>query len=77
MDWSIWIMFVLTEGALNLSPGPAVLFVVSQGLRCGSAGAPSGAIVLCCSGEVSVGVSAAGTPHGRAGVEACDALSDR
>jgi homoserine/homoserine lactone efflux protein len=32
-------MFVLTEGALTVAPGPAVLFVVSQGLRSGSAGA--------------------------------------
>lgn len=32
-------MFVLTEGALTVTPGPAVLLVVSQGLRRGSAGA--------------------------------------
>ncbi len=29
-------MFALTEGVLTVTPGPAVLFVVSQGLRCGS-----------------------------------------
>lgn len=35
MDWKIWAMFVLTEGALCLSPGPAVLLVCSQGLHRG------------------------------------------
>ena len=39
MDWSVWVMFVLTEGALIVTPGPAVLFVVSQSLRCGPTGA--------------------------------------
>lgn len=33
MDWTLWMMFALTEGAVNVSPGPAVLFVVSQSLR--------------------------------------------
>jgi threonine/homoserine/homoserine lactone efflux protein len=33
MDWTVWILFVLTEGALTVTPGPAVLFVVAQGLR--------------------------------------------
>ncbi len=35
MDWTVWMMFALTEGAVNVSPGPAVLFVVSQSLRYG------------------------------------------
>lgn len=39
MDWGVWILFVLTDGALIVTPGPAVLFIVSQGLRRGSAGA--------------------------------------
>ena len=29
MDWGVWIMFVLTDGALIVTPGPAVLFIVS------------------------------------------------
>jgi threonine/homoserine/homoserine lactone efflux protein len=33
VDWTVWTMFALTEAALSASPGPAVLFVVSQGLR--------------------------------------------
>jgi homoserine/homoserine lactone efflux protein len=36
VDWTVWLMFALTEGALSVTPGPAVLFVVSQGLRRGS-----------------------------------------
>ena len=39
MDFSVWMMFVLTEGAINVTPGPAVLLVFSQGLRRGSTGA--------------------------------------
>jgi homoserine/homoserine lactone efflux protein len=35
MDWKTWALFVLLEGTLSLTPGPAVLFVVSQGLRRG------------------------------------------
>ena len=37
-------MFALTEGALTVTPGPAVLLVVSQGLRSGSSGALRSAI---------------------------------
>jgi homoserine/homoserine lactone efflux protein len=37
VGWTVWLMFALTEGALIVTPGPAVLLVVSQGLRCGSA----------------------------------------
>jgi homoserine/homoserine lactone efflux protein len=37
VNWTVWMMFALTDGALIVTPGPAVLFVVSQGLRCGSA----------------------------------------
>src|SRR5262250_3398757 len=36
MDWKVWLMFALTEGALCVTPGPAVLLVVSQGLGRGT-----------------------------------------
>ncbi len=35
MDLSTWLLFVGTEVVLSLVPGPAVCFVVAQGLRAG------------------------------------------
>ncbi len=35
MNWHTWWLFLITETALSISPGPAVLLVVSQGLRRG------------------------------------------
>src|SRR5215475_7053169 len=32
MNWQIWLLFVLTEAVLSATPGPAVLYVVSQAL---------------------------------------------
>ncbi|MBI1877643.1 MAG: LysE family translocator [Chloroflexi bacterium] len=37
MTFNTWAVFVITEIVLSLTPGPAVLFVVSQGLRHGGA----------------------------------------
>ena len=39
MELSVWVLFVITEGTLCLTPGPAVLYVVSNGLRYGGRGA--------------------------------------
>lgn len=36
MTWQIWSAFVVIEGALCLTPGPAVLLVLSQALRHGT-----------------------------------------
>lgn len=44
MTWETWTVFLVTEAVLCLTPGPAVLFVVSQGLGRGS-GAALGASV--------------------------------
>ncbi len=60
MDWSVWIMFVLTEGALTVTPGPAVLFVVSQGMRCGSAGALWSAVGILTANALYFSVSGTG-----------------
>jgi threonine/homoserine/homoserine lactone efflux protein len=35
MTWYVWWWYLVTETALSIVPGPAVLFVVSQGLRAG------------------------------------------
>lgn len=37
MTWQTWGLFMMTETALCLTPGPAVLFVVSQALSHGAA----------------------------------------
>src|SRR2546430_7234191 len=35
MNWKIWLLFVMTEAVLSVTPGPAVLYVLSQGIRRG------------------------------------------
>lgn len=36
MTWRTWWLYLITETALSFSPGPAVLFVISQSLRWGA-----------------------------------------
>ncbi|HEY4053917.1 MAG TPA: LysE family translocator [Terriglobales bacterium] len=35
MSWQLWLLFVTTEAVLSISPGPAVLYVLSQAIRRG------------------------------------------
>jgi homoserine/homoserine lactone efflux protein len=35
MNWELWGLFVVTEGLLCITPGPAVLLIVAQGLTRG------------------------------------------
>jgi homoserine/homoserine lactone efflux protein len=35
MRWEVWLLFVATEAVLSLSPGPAVLYVLSQAIQRG------------------------------------------
>jgi homoserine/homoserine lactone efflux protein len=37
LTWQLWLLFAVTETFLCLSPGPAVLFVISHGLSRGGA----------------------------------------
>jgi len=37
MSWQIWLLFVTTEAVLSVTPGPAVLYVLSQAIRRGPA----------------------------------------
>jgi homoserine/homoserine lactone efflux protein len=38
MEWKTWTLFAVMETTLSLTPGPAVLFVLGQGLRRGGVG---------------------------------------
>ena len=37
MKWEVWLLFVMTEAVLSLTPGPAVLYVLSHAIRRGPA----------------------------------------
>lgn len=60
MDWSVLMMFALMEGALAATPGPAVLLVISQGLRHGSAGALRSSIGILAANALYFAVSGTG-----------------
>jgi homoserine/homoserine lactone efflux protein len=58
VDWHLWLMFTLTEGVLTMTPGPAVLFVVSQGLRSGTGGALDAALGILATNALYFALSA-------------------
>ena len=36
MHWQVWLLFVITVAVLSMTPGPAVLFVLSQAIKRGA-----------------------------------------
>jgi homoserine/homoserine lactone efflux protein len=51
MSFNTWLLFLVMETALSLSPGPAVFYVVSQGVRSGLPGTlPAAAGILTANG---------------------------
>src|SRR6266849_6787095 len=37
MTWQVWLAFVMIEAVLSMTPGPAVLYILSQAIRRGPA----------------------------------------
>ena len=60
MSLEAWGLFVLTETVLCLTPGPAVLFVVSQALSRGRAAAAAGAVGILGANVLYFALSATG-----------------
>lgn len=60
MDASVWVLFVVTETLLCLTPGPAVLYVVSYGLRYGPGSAIPASLGIVTGNVIYFALSAAG-----------------
>ena len=60
MTVSTWLLFVLTEGALCLTPGPAVLLVLSQGLTRGTSASVSASFGILAGNACYFALSATG-----------------
>jgi homoserine/homoserine lactone efflux protein len=58
MRWEIWLLFVVTEAVLSLTPGPAVLFVLSQAIQRGPAKSVWGTVGILSANTVYFALSA-------------------
>jgi len=60
MNWTLWYFFLVTETALCFVPGPAVLLVLSQGLRHGTRKAVLSILGIVAANTVYFALSATG-----------------
>jgi homoserine/homoserine lactone efflux protein len=58
MTWQIWLAFVVVEGMLCITPGPAVLFVLSQAIQRGPAKSVWGIAGILCANTMYFALSA-------------------
>jgi threonine/homoserine/homoserine lactone efflux protein len=58
MTWQIWLAFVVVEGTLCITPGPAVLFVLSQAIQRGPAKSVWGIGGILCANTMYFALSA-------------------
>src|SRR5258708_30889022 len=58
MTWQIWLAFVVVEGTLCMTPGPAVLFVLSQAIQRGPAKSVWGIGGILCANTMYFALSA-------------------
>jgi homoserine/homoserine lactone efflux protein len=58
MTWQLWLLFVMTEAVLSMTPGPAVLFVLSQAIKRGPGKSVWGSCGILCANTVYFALSA-------------------